>query len=517
MLERRHSAADRVEEREHAGALTPWRTAAPTRLLHAWWSAIDQHATALLWGAIVIYIVAFAILSSLKLAWLRQGFDIAGNEQVIWNTLHGRPFRTSIFAFMQYDFDDGPVLLELPLALLYGIHQSPYTLLALQTLALGLAAWPIYLLGRDILVAPWQALALALIYLLHPTTQHINMYEFQLRSFMIPFAVGALLFLRRGRLIPYLICLLLMLCTKTEAGFTLVAFGVYALIQRRPWPFVALPLVLGPLWVVIALGVIVPRFSEGDFITQIYSYGVLGNSVGEVIWTSLTNPLLLFQTIATPPKLTFVASLLGLQGFLALLSPMAILALPVLLMNLITPNPVQFSLNYQYPALIYPFLIVASAEGLVRLAGWIVQAPKARQQIVAVGMALLLVIAIGANIYLNNVVLGLARNHEPPARVADARAIIARVPPDAALAASSFLAPHLAQREQLFFFPGNKSYPLRYVEERAEYLVADRRPPSGNRQERELLAEYLRRPDWQLVAQHGDFVLLRRRGNVQTP
>src|SRR6266540_3254610 len=206
MLERRHSAADRVEEREHAGALTPWRTAAPTRLLHAWWSAIDQHATALLWGAIVIYIVAFAILSSLKLAWLRQGFDIAGNEQVIWNTLHGRPFRSSIFAFMQYDFDDGPVLLELPLALLYGIHQSPYTLLALQTLALGLAAWPIYLLGRDILVAPWQALALALIYLLHPTTQHINMYEFQLRSFMIPFAVGALLFLRRGRLIPYLIC-----------------------------------------------------------------------------------------------------------------------------------------------------------------------------------------------------------------------------------------------------------------------------------------------------------------------
>ena len=95
---------------------------------------------ALLWCAIVVYVVAFAALSSLKLAWLRQGFDMAGNEQVIWNTLHGRPFRTSIFAFMQYDFDDGPVLLEVPLALLYGIYQSPYTLLVLQTLALGLAA-----------------------------------------------------------------------------------------------------------------------------------------------------------------------------------------------------------------------------------------------------------------------------------------------------------------------------------------------------------------------------------------
>jgi hypothetical protein len=112
---------------------------------------------------------------------------------------------------------------------------------------------------------------------------------------------------------------------------------------------------------------------------------------------------------------------------------------------------------------------------------------------------------------LNNVVLSFARNHEPPARVADAQAVMAQVPPNAALAASSFLAPHLAQREQLYFFPGNKSYPLRYVEERAEYLIADRRPPSGNRQERELLAAYLERPDWQVVAQQGDFVLLRRK------
>ena len=125
------------------------------------------------------------------------------------------------------------------------------------------------------------------------------------------------------------------------------------------------------------------------------------------------------------------------------------------------------------------------------------RAPQARRLIISVGMGLLLMIALGANIYLNNVVLGLARNHEPPARVADAQAIIAQVPPDAALAASSFLAPHLAQREQLYFFPGNKSYPLRYVEERAEYLVADQRPPSGNRQERELLADFLRRPDWE--------------------
>lgn len=473
--------------------------------------SLERAAPRLAAVAIAGYITFFAILSSLKLAWLRQGFDMAGNEQVIWNTLHGRLFQTSIFAFMPYDFDDGPVLLQLPLALLYGIYPSPYTLLVLQSIALGLAAWPLYLLGRDLLPRRWHALALVAVYLLHPTTQHINMYEFQLRSFIIPFALGALLFLRRGLLWPYLLCLLLMLSTKTEAGFTLVALGAYAALLRRPWPFVAVPIVLGPLWIAIALGVIVPRVSSGDFITEIYSYGVLGSSVDDVIWTALTNPLLVLQVMAAPPKVAFVLTLLGLHAFLPLLSPISLLAVPVLLMNLIAPetNRVQFSLYYQYPALVYPFLLVGAADGLARLAGWITREPAGRLRLISGGVGLLVALAVAGNIALNNVVLSLARGREPQERVAQAQQIIARVPPDAALAASSFLAPHLAQREELYFFPGNRSYPPEYIE-RAEYLAADRKP-RGNREELALLDSYLTRPDWEIVAEAGDFVLLRRR------
>lgn len=479
-----------------------WQTAA------ALGAAANRHAPAMLAGAIGLYIVAFSVLACLKLAWFRQGFDMAGNEQTIWNTLHGRPFRLSVFAFMRYDFDDGPVLLQLPLALLYGLHQSPYTLLVLQTIALGLAAWPLYLIGRQILPQPWQALVLALLYLLHPTTQHINMYEFQLRAFMIPFAVGALLFLRRERFWPYLVMLLLMLCTKTEAGFTLMAFGVYALWLRRRWPFVVVPVLLGPLWVAVALGVIVPRFSEGDFITQIYKYGDLGNSVGQVIVNIVTDPLLLLRTITTPGKPTFVLQLFGLQGFLALFSPTTLLGLPILLMNLITPNRVQWSLNYQYPALVYPFLLVAAAEGLVRVCGWLAQVWRGR--LIAAGMLLLLLGAAIANVRMNNVVQSLLNVRESPQRVAAANALLRQVPRDAAVAATSFLAPHLAQRQEIYFFPGSGSYPREYID-RAEYIVGDRRPPGGNRQVIELLDDYLQRPDWELVAQEGDFVLLRHR------
>jgi uncharacterized membrane protein len=337
------------------------------------------------------------------------------------------------------------------------------------------------------------------------------MYEFQLRSFMIPWALGALLFLRRGQLWPYVAMLFLMMCTKTEAGFTLVAFGLYALWLRRPWPFVVTPLLLGPLWVVVALRVIVPRFSSGNFIANVY-YGSLGNSVGEVVLNVATNPLLLWQTIATPPKLAFLARLFGLQGFLALLSPTALLALPILLMNLIAPRQVQWSLNYQYIALVYPFLLVAAAEGLVRVSEWLARAIALRARWIAVGMLCMLLMVAYASLAWNNVVASLWRTGEPAQRVAAANALLARVPPDAAVAATSFLAPHLAQREEIYYFPGNQSYPPEKID-RAEYIVADSRPPGNNREVKELLAKYMERPDWQLVAQEGDFVLLRRREN----
>lgn len=477
--------------------------------MQRFFATIDTYAKALLATMIVGYVGVFATLSCLKLAWFRQGFDMAGNEQTIWNTLHGRPFQISVFAMMRYDFDDGPVLLQLPLALLYGVYQSPYTLLVLQTIALGIAAWPLYLIVRDLLPKPWHALVIAAIYLLHPTTQHINMYEFQLRSFMIPFALAALLYLRRERLGLYCLFLFLMMCTKTEAGFTLIAFGLYAAWQRKPWKFIAFPLVLGPAWVAVALGVIVPAFSEGDFIANIYSYGKLGKNVGDVITTMLTNPALAFSVMTEPPKLKYLWQLFGLGGFLALLSPTLLLALPVLALNLISPNAVQFSLNYQYGSLVYPFLLVASVEGLLNLTRWTVHNQQWRERAVHGAILGLLLIGIIGNLTLNNVVKTALGNRENPTRVADARAILAQVPADAAVAASTFLAPHLAQRQEIYFFPGNKSYPAEYIE-RAEYLVFDRRPPGNSAETRAAIERYLNDPAWVIVAEAGDFALLKQ-------
>lgn len=490
----------------------PDRFAGGHAALAGLWSWVDRYNRPLLLLLLLGYFLLFSALSIYKLETLQQGFDLAGNEQTIWNTMHGRFFQTSVFALMRYDFDDGPVLLQLPLAGLYALYPSTYTLLVLQTAAIVLGALPLYWLARDLWGRPSAGLVAAVFYLLHPTVQHINLYEFQYRSFAMCFALYAFYFFERRRWGLWALFLFLAVATKTESALLVVAFGLYALLRRERWTRVVLPIVLGATWFVVALFVVVPRFTigPGSFVGGIYSYGYLGNSFGEIVQTILTRPLFVLGHLFEPDKVYFLLSILFVSGFLPLLSPgELVLAAPILFLNLLSPNPVQYSLYYQYQGLTVPFFLIAALYGLDRMQR--VLAGRRRwdpQRVLNVAMLILVLFAIANCAYWKNAVWSALRRADTPQRIADARAILARVPPDAPVAASSFLAPFVARREGLYFFPGNRSYPEEYIE-RADYIVTDtseRLPARGH----ELLQQYLATGTWQVAAQQGDFRLLRR-------
>ncbi len=234
----------------------------------------------------------------------------------------------------------------------------------------------------------------------------------------------------------------------------------------------------------------------------------------------------------------FLGQLFGLQGFLSLLSPTSLLGLPVLLMNIITPNRVQWSLNYQYPALVYPFLLVGAAEGLARIRRWIGRTSDQRpvknqarhttanadaatpltkrrgwrspRTVQSIGMVILLLIAVVANVNLTmsySVCCACAKRRNAWRRQTLCSLMYH---PTLRWRRPVSWRPHLAQRERLYFFPGNGSYPAEYID-RAEYIAADSRPPGGNKDVINLLTHIHAEPRWELVAQEGDFVLLRQR------
>jgi uncharacterized membrane protein len=475
------------------------------------WAWVDRRGRPLLLLLVLGYFLLFSAASIYKLETLQQGFDLAGNEQTIWNTLHGRPFQTSVFALMRYDFDDGPVLLQLPLAALYALYPSAHILLVLQTAAIALGALPLYWLVRDRLGHPSAGLVAAALYLLHPTVQHINLYEFQYRSFSMCFVLYAFYFFERRKWGLWALFLFLAVATKTESALVVVSFGLYALLRRERWTRVVPPIVGGALWFVVALFVVVPYFTTGtgSFVGGIYSYGYLGNSFGEIVRTLLTRPLFVLQHLVEPDKVAFLFDLLFISAFLPLLSPAELLLpAPILVLNLLSPNPVQYSLYYQYQGLTVPFLLIGSFYGLDRLQRFLSKRLRWNAERVRnVALLFLVLFALGNCALWKNALWSVLQHRDTATRIADARAILAQVPPESPVAASSFLAPFVARREGLYFFPGNRSYPEEYITQ-ADYIVtdtSDRLPARGH----ELLDSLTGEGTWQVVARQGDFLLLK--------
>lgn len=484
-----------------------WSENAAGASARAWFSKSITARTAVyvLALALITYIAFYTFASSYKFVTLRQGFDLAQNEQTIWNTSQGRWFETSPFVTLRHDFDDGIVPFELLLAIPYALIPGTFTLLFLQSVALASGAIPLFMLARE-KMSVWVALCIALAYLFHVTVTRMNMYEFQLRSFVLPFFLFGFYFFEKNKFGLFLLFAVLMLSCKSEVAFTLPMFGVYAWLTKKSPRWIITPIVMGVAYFAFVFGFVLPNYAPGNLIGGAYGYGWLGNNFTEMLVTLMTRPLYVAQNVLIPGKLSYLFESLLLLLFLPLLRPrLLVFALPSLAMNLLAVRSVQYSVLYFYQPFIVGTFFLATIYGLAEtLPRW----AGARTSRVQMGLAVLLVIAsIGFNLTWNNLAIRALRQPESAERRAAAERVLALIPQDAAVAASSFLGPHLAQRQELYFFPGTNSYP--FPVERVEYVVADLKLDTGAAA-KEKLASLAADPAWKLVNEDTDYLLFHR-------
>lgn len=458
---------------------------------------------------ILVYLALLTYASFNKLNLFAMGFDLGMYEQVIWNTAHGRLFATSAFAYTQNHLGSDPILLEALLAPIYAVFPSTYTLLFLQTAALGLAAVPLYLLARDKLGAPLAGVGFALCWLLYVPLAYLNLDEFQPRAFALPLAIAAFYFLEKKRLAYFLLCCVLMLATRSDVALFVIMLGVYALISRKPKWFVLAPILLGAAWFYLAVFVIVPRFktTPGGFV-YFETYKYLGDTPGEMLLTVITRPLFVLENVLTPGKLNYLAQLFGPVGFLSLLRPdLLLLAAPTLAFNLLSPQPLHWSIRYQYGSMIYPVAFCAAVMGIVLLLKIKPLTARVNPRLLLNGaLGWLVLTTLAANVWLGNPAVPYLMRGPTP-RTATANAVIARVPPDAKLAVSSLLAPHLAQREGFYFFPPHEFYTNNPVE-MADYILIDLRTDGDD----PVVPKLRKSADWQVLFNQDDYLLLKRQG-----
>ena len=338
------------------------------RLVEAWLRY--QGLVALGVGA--VYTVVYILLSVLRHeSYHSLGFDLGLFNQVFWNTTQGRLFESTMSQALPIphsllgDHFSPAFMFLMPF---YFAYPHPETLIVIQTLALALGAWPVYLLARLKLpagYAAWWVLA----YFLFVPLAYINLFDFHEVALSVAPLGFALYFLESGRRGWFLICLLFTFLVKEEMALIGVGFGAYLLLGKHDWKL-GLGVLVGSLLAFMAIiQIAIPWFAGGRSYPYIaLRYAEVGGSPGGILKTFVTDPLRIARAILQAKKVYFLAAIFGpVLGLSALAGWAALLLLPTLGYLLLSNYEPQYSFTSQYSAPLIPLIVGTAILALARL------------------------------------------------------------------------------------------------------------------------------------------------------
>ena len=423
-------------------------------------------ATHAVWGAIVLYVLVFGGLSVARhLSFFSHALDLGTMSQAMWNTAQGRPFEYTPM-FEEATLEAPPVssrltsgkleVIFLALAPLYRLWPNPILLLLVQTLALGLSAWPLYLTLLRWLEDARVALWLTLAYLAYLPLHYVNMFDFHPTALMPVFLTAAIYAAERRRWRLYGVALVGALTCRVDAAFVALGLGVLYLVRR--WRRVGvLTLLLGLFWLAFDFGVVVPlaeaRYGPDPVGLISQRFGQFGTTPAEIVLNMARHPLQVAALLLDREKAQTLFDLFVPVGGLALLAPLWLVpAVPVALVNLLAESAWQGTVRAHYFAPVLPFIFLATGAAIWRLDPERARPERRRTLALYVLSASLLVAYFfspfppGRAFYLE------AYAVRSPHQAAIQR-VLAQVASDSALSGQSDLVPHVANRRFLYLFP----------------------------------------------------------------
>jgi uncharacterized membrane protein len=420
---------------------------------------------------IVIYIALFGVIASLRhYNFQTQTWDMAVFVQVMWNSLHGHMMQNSLEEIPNtLGVHMSPILFFLLPG--YAIFQTPYFLLIVQTIALGVGAIPLYFLAFAILKKRKYALAIAGMYLLYPSLHWINIFDFHPTSFFIPLLLGGFYYAEKQQWIPASVFFFFASITREDSILVVLFSGLYFAFlhtqnknqkQRRIGILLAASMLV---YFIVSIKFIMPALGGG--LLRLDRYQQLGSSFTEIFATILTRPSILVGTVFTIEKMRYLVWLFLPVTLLPLFSGRTLLLLvPGLLENLLTTFSLQFSGLYQYDAVLIPALFVCTIYGFQNISQ---RFPKWEKYLLYI---LLLVSCIGFT--LRSPVNPFAFPIElfsTNTRGQSYSELVRLIPADVSVSAYTNLVPHLAHREHIYMLGHEPSL--------VDILVVDGRDPFG--------------------------------------
>lgn len=423
-----------------------------------------RHQAMVALGLGAVYFLVYTTLSVLRHeSYHSFGFDLGLFNQIFWNTTQGRPLESTMSQALPVphsllgDHFSPVFFLLMPF---YYAAPHPETLLVIQTLALALGAWPVYLLAKLKLptgYAPWWVVA----YLLFVPLAYINLYDFHEVAYSVAPLGFALYFLERGRRGWFLVSLLFTFLVKEEMGLIGAGFGAYVLLGKRDWKL-GLAVLAGSLLAFLAvIQVAIPFFAGGRSYPYIADrYAQVGGSPRGILTTLVTDPLRIVRALVQPKKAYFVVGIFGSTlGLSALAGWAALLLLPGLSYLLLSNYLPQFSFTSQYSAPLIPLVVGTAILALARL-------PEPAQRPV---MAAVVVSSLVFSWAYGD--LPFSRKFDPsqystPPRYAAFVPQLAQIAPNARVSAENGFPSHLSERRYIY------DYGFEGIQD-AEWVVLD--------------------------------------------
>lgn len=457
--------------------------------------------------------VAFFGLSS----WYRQvnlitsQYDMGNMDQVLWQSLHGRWFQTADpshpnLVYRTTFHADFLLLAYLPF---YAIWADPRTLMIVQLLAVASGVIPLFWLARKKLGAPVGAL-LSVLYLFYPAQLWGMTFDVHAVVLAVPIFLWAWWAATKRNWWLYYPLIFFALLAKEEVGLVVAAMGFYWFWRPKYRTMGIISMVVGLSWTALMLGWAIPaaRHHSGHFGLEYYA--AYGSTFTEIIKNVLTHPGQVLADLFGYSGMTIHRQLLLPLGLLPLVGlPILILALPELIINLLSNNPSQHQIYFQYMSVIIPFVFLATIDGWARARSWLLRRPRwPLYKLLVVGVIGLAAISI----YRWSPLPGTRHSYEAmrvfiasPYR-ADIAVVKQTLKSTDRVATTNALAPQFSRRDWIWSFPNDLDQAdAVIVLEGGNFEVLPRLKISA------AVQELRKNPDFTLVYNRGPFWYFRKK------
>jgi uncharacterized membrane protein len=261
------------------------------------------------------------------------------------------------------------------IAPLFLIFPSPVTLLVVQAFLTAVSVIPVSQAAEARLGTAAGRMTGAAYGLSWGLAQMVD-FDFHEIAFAVPLLAFSLSALLRGRTRAAAAWALPLVFVKEDQGFTVAALGLVLMlstVSRRGEPGTdrgqafwggLLLICWGLFWSALAILVIIPHFN----IAHVYPYWTDGGAVSP---GGHAAPGLVLSQLGASwlVKLRTTVLILLPAGFLALGSPLALIALPSLLLRFVSTNNMYWGDGFHYSATVMPIVFLAAVDTLSRLRG----------------------------------------------------------------------------------------------------------------------------------------------------